>query len=142
VNILSGNDFFNNLYNEYRVSVATIIKNKIYSNRFQDIEDCVQEVFLRAWENVNLESHPCIKGCIYKTANHVALQFNEKFKSHDNVLFIIDDEEVKLVIKSDDFSDQLIEDIEYERYIEENSIEKVMKRFNKSISIIIIKQSN
>jgi RNA polymerase sigma-70 factor (ECF subfamily) len=128
--ILSRNDFLRDLYLNHQKNVAVFIKSMIYSKRIHDVEDCVQEVFLAAIKSPELEKHPNIEGWFYNTATNIALKFNDKLELMKKTPLIIDDDEVVFEAIIDDFSEQLIEDIEYERLMSEGIIDKIMEELS------------
>lgn len=69
--------FIKKIYNDYYKFVYTIVKNSIYSS--QEIEPCVQDVFVAAMESADIEKHPNIQGWLFITAKNISKRFNHKY---------------------------------------------------------------
>lgn len=90
------------------------IKTQIYSKKYNDVEDCAQEVFLKAVmksQDIDIENHPNIKGWLISIAKNIIKQFNRDYMKNK---YKIDTEvDVNSVIQKD-FTYQLIEDMIYD----------------------------
>jgi len=104
------NNFLNILYLENRTALALFINSLIYSNNRNDVEDCLQEVFLiviRKSKTDDIENHPNIKGWLFTIAKNVANKFNSvymKIKSGNSVA-------PESLTDGEDFTQQILEDI-------------------------------
>jgi RNA polymerase sigma-70 factor (ECF subfamily) len=127
VSILSRNEFYEMIFKEHLGIIKTIVKSTIYSQNLADIEDCVQNVLVAALQKQDLQEHPNIEGWLYITGRNMALQFNREHlkreKFHD-----IDDYEHAV----EDFADNLIEELEFERLKEQEVIKKVLTALSKT----------
>jgi len=123
-----GNDnqnFLNVLYLENRVSLALFIGSRIYSKDYNDIEDCLQEVFLiviRKSMTENLAAHPSPKGWLFEIAKNVALKFNAVYMKQKTFASSLEN------FLERDFTEQLIEDIAYNEIDQDTLIADMMSQ--------------
>lgn len=129
---MSRNKFLKTLYANHCETVASIVKSTIYSNHPHDIEDCVHEVFLAALKNPELENHQNISGWLYITSRNISLQFNEKMEVRKKELLIINDDEAVFEPIVNDFSNQLIEDIEFEKLMKQGVLDDIISSLSQT----------
>jgi RNA polymerase sigma factor (sigma-70 family) len=131
VGILNRENFLNSLVANHNDRIAILIKAMINSVRPQDVEDCVQEVYLAAIKNKNLENHPNIERWINITVRNIAWCFNKKQKSLRKILYIIDDDGVNFEVVCKDFANQVDEDIFFKDLTEQGTAEKILDSLTK-----------
>ena len=126
---MSKNHFLNTLYLENRTSLALFINSLIYSKNCNDVEDCLQEVFLiviKKSKTDNIEAHPNIKGWLFTIAKNVVSRFNAAYmKARANAS---DSAE----LSEEDFSEQLMEDIIYSETNQEKLLSDMRNELSKS----------
>lgn len=72
-------DYITELYHLYSSVVKKTVISKLYSSSIDDIEDCVQEVFLLAIQKLDeLRNHPKLIGWFVITSKNIAMKHNEK----------------------------------------------------------------
>lgn len=101
-------EFIDKLYRNseyYNLVKHTIIKN-VGSINDNDLIDCIDEVFLKALKQKNLEDHSNIAGWLHLTSKHIAKQFKTKYDNDNRMLTELDEN-----IPS---TSNFIEDLEYE----------------------------
>lgn len=79
-------DYIVKLYQLYSAIVKKTIISKLYSCSIEDIEDCVQEVFVVAVKRLDeLRGHPKLIGWFTVVAKNIAMKHNEKFLTEKHV---------------------------------------------------------
>ncbi|MCL2633982.1 MAG: sigma-70 family RNA polymerase sigma factor [Oscillospiraceae bacterium] len=128
------NNYLNILYLENRTGLALFIDSIIYSKSRNDVEDCLQEVFLIVIRKVKtdgingIESHPNVKGWLFAIAKNVAKKFNAAYMKTRND----DSIDPQLLIGEDDFTEQVLENIIYDELDKEQLISDIMSELTKS----------
>jgi len=128
---LNKNHFLNTLYLENRIGLALFINSLIYSKNCNDVEDCLQEVFLiviRKSKTDNIEAHPNIKGWLFSIARNVASRFNAAYMK------VKTNSADSAELSEEDFSEQLLEDIVYsetnrEKLLDDMGTAHIFERF-------------
>jgi len=129
--VLNKTEFLSNLFVENKDNLSIFIKSQLHSNRYTDVEDCVQETFLIAVKKITdsiVENHPNVKGWLFSIAKNITKQFNSDYmRTEYNINTEVD---MSLLVAEDrDFTYQLIEDIVYNdidvERIKEHLIEKL-----------------
>ena len=123
--------FFNEIYSENYNIVYQKVKNMIYSKVDDDITGCVQDTFLTAWDKIDtLHSHPNITGWLIVTAQNVVSKFNAKYLNRQK---LTDDSiDMEDIVQENDFTQELIDDMEYQKYIESGIVEKFISQLSES----------
>jgi RNA polymerase sigma factor (sigma-70 family) len=119
--------FLNILYLENRVSLALFIGSKIYSNDYNDVEDCLQEVFLiviRKSRTDDIANHPNLKGWLFAVAKNVAAKFNAAYMKNKSFLTV--PVELTNHLSGEDFTEQVLENIVYSNIDREKLIGDMM----------------
>jgi RNA polymerase sigma-70 factor (ECF subfamily) len=118
-------DFIAKIYQEHYEFVKLCVMNRIHTPKIaDDVSSCVQDVFVAAMKAKGLENHPNIKGWLLLTVKNVVKNFNRQNvvrRKYYEYTFEPDINESEVP----DFSDLLIERIEYERLEGLGIIEKI-----------------
>jgi len=130
---LNKNRFLNLLYSENRTTLALFISSRIYSKNSNDVEDCLQEVFLiviRKSKTEDIESHPNIKGWLFMIAKNVANKFNTAYMKRKSASSNSPNSE--LLINEEDFTEQILEDIIYNETNQEKLLNDMKNELTKN----------
>ena len=131
------NDFLNILYSQNRTGLALFINSVIYSKNRNDIEDCLQEVFLivirkSKADGINsLENHPNIKGWLFAIAKNVTHKFNSAYMKTSKTE-LDNSVNAELLTGEEDFTEQLLEDIIFDEINKEQLIGNLKSELTKS----------
>ena len=127
----SNKRFFRKIYSANYDTVYKKIKNMIYSKVEDDITGCVQDTFLIAWNKVDtLHNHPNITGWLIVTAQNLVSKFNAEYLKRQK---LIDDSiDMEDIVQENDFTQELIDDMEYQKYIESGIVEKFINQLSES----------
>jgi RNA polymerase sigma factor (sigma-70 family) len=102
------------------------IGSRIYSKDYNDIEDCLQEVFLiviRKAKTENLEQHPNLKGWLFEIAKNIAYKFNTAYMKTKSGLCNFENLGDIDSLHTADFTKQLLEDMVYGEIDQEQLID-------------------
>ena len=119
-------EFIEKIYKENYKTLYCLIKRWIYPPNPEDIEDIIQEIFIIAINNKNLESHENIIGWLIKTAKNKARQFNEKKSREMKIVLPISDDLTDNV----DIVEKIIEEDQLKRMLSQDIINKILKQLN------------
>lgn len=120
-------DFIVELYKLYSAVVKKTVYAKLYSKSIEDIEDCVQTVFVIAVEKLEeLRVHPNIIGWFTVVAKNVSMKKNEKFLKEKCVSY----EDFEACPDSLRLDEQVIEDVTFEELVKGNAVNKVLEKLN------------
>ena len=108
-------DFIVKIYNEHYGLIELIVKNSIHTSNYDDITACVQDVFMVAMQKEGLEEHANIKAWLLKTAKNVVNTFNRQ-RATRNKYFDFNADFMTAEPMAADFSDLLIDKIDFERF--------------------------
>lgn len=73
-------DSFTKIFLEYYTFVCNIVKYKIYAS--DDIEDCIQEVFLVTYQTADFENPDLIPAFLARTAGFKVKEYNRRYLKH------------------------------------------------------------
>ena len=118
-------DFIVELYRLYSTIVKKTIVSKLYSTSIDDIEDCVQEVFLVALKKIDqLRIHPKLIGWFTVTSKNIAMKYNEKFLRER----CINDNAINDFPDTYSLDEQVVEDIMFSELVRQDVCEKVLNK--------------
>lgn len=128
-------EFITELYNKYSKGLSIFIKSQIYSKNFQDIEDCVQNVFRVVAEKIKTDedsyNHSNIKGWLYEISKKICLKLNADYMKNKTIVLEKESLVDKIFIE-DDFADQATEDIFYNDINQESLINDLKSKLPKN----------
>lgn len=121
--------FIEKIYREYYSLIKLVVINSICSDVPDDITSCVQDVFLAAMKQENLELHVSVKGWLLKTAANLTGNFNRNYLKHARHIDVncvnykycynksdgAETSEKEIEASETDFTGALMEKIEMER---------------------------
>ena len=111
---MNNKKILDDLYLENRGRLALYIKSKIYSKEQSDVEDCVQETFVKAVEKsltTDLAEHPELESWLFRIAKNVLMKFNTAYmKSKEHIDIETD---MSQIPDNNNSINQLIEDIAF-----------------------------
>ena len=116
------------IYKEMYSYLYCLVSRWIYPSNQEDIEDILHDVFLIAMETENLEKHENIKGWLVKTAKNLSKQFTEK-RNREIKRTVLTINDIK---DSYSVEDHVIEDIEFENMISNNTYARIMDKLSDS----------
>ena len=108
---MDGNELIKKLYSENKGKLTFYIKSQIFSNSFNDAEDCLQETFviaLRKAKTEDIRLHPNKEGWLFSIAKNVARKFNANYVNI--IKNSVGLSEIDYLKYQEDFSNQFIED--------------------------------
>ena len=136
--MLKNKAFLSKLYSENRKNILRFINSQIYSKNIDDVEDCVQEVFLvavRKSQSVDIENHPNIKGWLFLIAKNIVSRFNRAYIKANHAMDAESD--INLLVE-EDFTNQMIEDIIYEAVDKEKLMNDLTENLSENDKILFM----
>ena len=98
--------FFKRIYKQYYINVLNRTKDILYSETSDDITSCVQDTFIKAWDNIELlKEHENVAGWLVVTAKNVAMDFNKKYLLRQN--YIINNKILDEITDEEDFDEKI-----------------------------------
>ena len=116
-------DFTAKIYKDYHDFIKLTVKNTIHSSDPDDVSMCIHDVIMAVVENIGLDEHPNIRGWLVKTAKNIARDYNrQKSRNREHPIEQIDE-----IAQVSEFTDSLIEEIEWERMNNQNYVSIIME---------------
>jgi RNA polymerase sigma factor (sigma-70 family) len=116
------------MYDAHYKTVKTTVQATLISNNNDDIQGCINDVFMSAYQKKDLDKHPGIGGWLFLCAKNTAHNYNKRSYFANRYI----QGEIPETAFADDFVNALLEDMDYDSKIKTGAVESILDRFNKA----------